>query len=109
MLQLMLPLYVLNRVTVLFLRGVVRPLIQTKFFRFIQKIIKNNNIDTNCVQFIENKNKKIVDFLLSKMSKYIDVIVPRGGKVLVAKVQKFSNVHVIGHFEGICHIYLDQR
>tara|TARA_B100001063_G_C16672626_1_gene507232 strand:- start:435 stop:1112 length:678 start_codon:yes stop_codon:yes gene_type:complete len=42
------------------------------------------------------------------MSAYIDVIVPRGGKGLVAKVQKFSNVHVIGHLEGLCHIYLDK-
>jgi glutamate-5-semialdehyde dehydrogenase len=73
-----------------------------------RKSLKKNKIDINCVQFIENKNKKIVDFLLSKMNKYIDVIVPRGGKGLVAKVQKFSNVHVIGHLEGICHIYLDQ-
>ena len=42
------------------------------------------------------------------MSKYIDVIVPRGGKGLVAKVQKYSNVHVIGHLEGLCHIYVDE-
>ena len=42
------------------------------------------------------------------MSEYIDVIVPRGGKGLVSKVQKFSNVHVIGHLEGLCHIYLDK-
>ena len=42
------------------------------------------------------------------MSAYIDVIVPRGGKGLVAKVQKFSNVHVIGHLEGLCHIYIDK-
>ena len=46
--------------------------------------------------------------MLSKMSKYIDVIVPRGGKGLVAKVQKFSNIHVIGHLEGICHIFVDK-
>ena len=40
------------------------------------------------------------------MSAYIDVIVPRGGKGLVAKVQKFSNVHVIGHLEGfVSYIY----
>ena len=42
------------------------------------------------------------------MSKYVDVIVPRGGKSLVAKVQKYSNIHVIGHLEGLCHIYLDK-
>ena len=70
--------------------------------------LKNNDINKNCVQFIENKNRKIVDGMLSKMTDYIDVIVPRGGKGLVAKVQKFSNVHVIGHLEGICHIYLDK-
>ena len=73
-----------------------------------REVLKKNNINKNCVQFIENKNRKIVDGLLSKMSKYIDVIVPRGGKGLVSKVQKFSNVHVIGHLEGLCHIYLDK-
>ncbi len=73
-----------------------------------RNVLKTNNINKNCVQFIESKNRKIVDNLLSKMSKYIDVIVPRGGRGLVTKVQKFSNVHVIGHLEGICHIYLDK-
>ena len=73
-----------------------------------REILHKNNINKNCVQFIDRKNRKIVDNLLSKMSKYIDVIVPRGGKNLVAKVQKFSNVHVIGHLEGLCHIYLDK-
>ena len=74
-----------------------------------RKSLKKNKIDENCLQFIENKSRKIVNFLLSKMSKYIDVIVPRGGKNLVAKVQKYSNIHVIGHLEGICHIYLDKE
>ena len=43
------------------------------------------------------------------MNSYIDVIVPRGGKGLVAKVQKYSKIHVIGHLEGLCHIYLDKE
>ena len=73
-----------------------------------RKSLKKNGIDQNALQLIESKNRKVVDFLLSKMSNYIDVIVPRGGKGLVAKVQKFSNVHVIGHLEGLCHIYLDK-
>ena len=71
--------------------------------------LAKNNINKNCVQFIEKKDRKIVDSLLSKMNKYIDVIVPRGGKGLVAKVQKLSNVHVIGHLEGLCHIYVDKN
>ena len=73
-----------------------------------REVLKKNKINKNCVQFIEKKNRQIVNNLLSKMSTYIDVIVPRGGKGLVAKVQKFSNVHVIGHLEGLCHIYLDK-
>ena len=70
--------------------------------------LNKNNINKNCVQFIDKRDRKIVDLLLSKMNKYIDVIVPRGGKGLVAKVQKLSNVHVIGHLEGLCHIYVDK-
>ena len=73
-----------------------------------RKSLSNNNVDKNCVQFIENKNRKIVDKLLSGMSEYIDVVVPRGGKGLVKKVQKYSKVPVIGHLEGLCHIYVDK-
>ena len=69
--------------------------------------LKKNNIDQNCVQFIEDKNRNVVNYLLSNMSKYIDVVVPRGGKELVKKVQQLSKIHVIGHLEGLCHIYVD--
>ena len=69
--------------------------------------LKKNNIDQNCVQFIEDKNRNIVNYLLSNMSRYIDVIVPRGGKQLVKKVQQLSRIHVIGHLEGLCHIYVN--
>tara|TARA_X000000368_G_scaffold405779_1_gene383293 strand:- start:1258 stop:2499 length:1242 start_codon:yes stop_codon:yes gene_type:complete len=71
--------------------------------------LTKNRIDKNCVQFIEKKDRKIVDAMLSKMNNYIDVIVPRGGKGLVEKVQKYSNIHVIGHLEGLCHIYVDKH
>jgi len=66
-----------------------------------------NKIDKNCVQFIDDTNRDIVNYLLSSMSAYIDVIVPRGGKELVKKVQQLSRIHVIGHLEGLCHIYVD--
>ena len=46
--------------------------------------------------------------MLSKMSNYIDVIIPRGGKNLVKKVQNLSSVPVIGHLEGMCHTYIDK-
>ena len=79
--------------------------ILSKLFR---DSLKKNNIDENFVQFIDNKNRKVVDFLLTKMSKYIDVIIPRGGKQLVKKVQTFSNLPIIGHLEGICHTFVDK-
>ena len=50
----------------------------------------------------------MVDVMLSKMKKYIDVIIPRGGKNLVRKVQELSKVPIIGHLEGICHTYVDK-
>ncbi len=73
-----------------------------------REVLQKNNINKDCIQFIDKRDRKIVDSLLSKMSNYIDVIVPRGGKGLVSKVQKFSNIHVIGHLEGLCHIYVDK-
>ena len=79
--------------------------ILVKLFR---KSLKKNKVDENYVQFIDTKNRKAVDFMLSKMKNYIDIIIPRGGKNLVKKVQKLSNVTVIGHLEGICHTYVDK-
>jgi len=70
--------------------------------------LKKNNINMNYVQFVNNKDRKLVDFMLSKMNKFIDVIIPRGGKNLVKKVQDLSSVPVIGHLEGICHTYIDK-
>ena len=72
-----------------------------------KKALKKNNIDENYVQFIDHKNRKVVDYLLTMMVKYIDVIIPRGGKSLNKKIQDFSKVPVIGHLEGICHTYID--
>ena len=70
--------------------------------------LARNNIDKNSVQFIKNKKREIVNKLLSNMANYIDVIVPRGGKSLVEKVKKYSKVPIIGHLEGLCHIYIDK-
>jgi len=72
-----------------------------------RRSLKKNKIDQNYIQFIDKKNRKVVDIILSKMSNYIDVVIPRGGKKLVKKVQKISKVPIIGHLEGICHTYVD--
>ena len=73
-----------------------------------RKSLKKNKIDNNFVQFINFKQRKIVDIMLSKMKSYIDVIIPRGGKNLVKRVQAFSKVPIIGHLEGLCHTYIDK-
>ena len=91
------------------LRGGSEAINSNKILAYLfREALQKNKVNKNCVQFIENKSRKIVDNLLSKMSNYIDVIVPRGGKGLISKVQKFSNVHVIGHLEGLCHIFIDK-
>tara|TARA_B100000767_G_scaffold108451_1_gene103913 strand:+ start:159 stop:1409 length:1251 start_codon:yes stop_codon:yes gene_type:complete len=79
------------------------------FTNLFRKALKKNRIDENYVQFIDYKNRKVVDYLLTKMIKYIDVIIPRGGKSLVKKVQDLSKIPVIGHLEGICHTYIDKN
>ncbi len=79
-------------------------MILVKLFR---QSLKINKINENYVQIVKNKNRKSVDYMLSKMEKFIDVIIPRGGKNLVKKVQNLSSVPIIGHLEGICHTYID--
>ena len=73
-----------------------------------RKSLRENKVDENFIQFIDSKDRKIVDYMLSKMKDYIDVIIPRGGKSLVKRVQEFSTVPIIGHLEGLCHTYVDK-
>ena len=79
--------------------------ILAKLFR---KALRKNNVNENYIQFVDSKDRKMVDIMLSKMKKYIDVIVPRGGKNLVKRVQEFSVVPIIGHLEGLCHTFVDK-
>jgi len=76
--------------------------------KLFRDALKKNNIDQNYVQIVKNKNRRSVDYMLSKMEKFIDIIIPRGGKNLVKKVQELSSVPIIGHLEGICHTYIDK-
>ena len=77
--------------------------------KLFRKALKKNEVDENFIQFIDSKKRKLVDIMLSKMKKYIDVIIPRGGKNLVKKVLDLSKVPIIGHLEGLCHTYIDKN
>ena len=60
------------------------------------------------IQLVPTTDRAAVGYLLSSMADFIDVVVPRGGKSLVARVQQEARVPVIGHLEGVCHVYVDR-
>jgi glutamate-5-semialdehyde dehydrogenase len=61
-----------------------------------------------CIQLVPTASRDAVGYMLAGMGEYLDVIVPRGGKTLVARVRQEARVPVIGHLEGNCHVYIDR-
>ncbi|HVC29661.1 MAG TPA: glutamate-5-semialdehyde dehydrogenase [Steroidobacteraceae bacterium] len=65
-------------------------------------------LPAECIQLVPTTDRAAVGYMLAGMTEYLDVIVPRGGKSLVARVQQEARVPVIGHLEGNCHVYVDR-
>jgi glutamate-5-semialdehyde dehydrogenase len=65
-------------------------------------------LPAECIQLVGTTDRAAVGYMLAGMTEYIDVIVPRGGKSLVERVQREARVPVIGHLEGNCHVYIDR-
>jgi glutamate-5-semialdehyde dehydrogenase len=63
-------------------------------------------VDQDAVQMVPTTDRAAVGYLLSSMADWVDVVVPRGGKNLIKRVQEEARVPVIGHLEGICHVYV---
>jgi glutamate-5-semialdehyde dehydrogenase len=61
-----------------------------------------------CIQLVPTVDRSAVGHMLADMTDSIDVIVPRGGKELIARVRDEARVPVIGHLEGVCHVYVDR-
>jgi glutamate-5-semialdehyde dehydrogenase len=61
-----------------------------------------------CIQIVPTTDRAAVGYMLAGMADYIDVIVPRGGKGLIERVQREARVPVIGHLDGNCHVYIDK-
>ena len=78
----------------------------------IYNSLKNGLIKTglpeHSIQIIPTTDRSAVGYLLSGLNDSIDVVVPRGGKSLVERVQNEAKVPVFGHLEGICHVYIDK-
>ena len=80
----------------------------TALVNSMRNAFKLNSFNENIIQYIETTDRAAVDFMLAEMTDFIDVIVPRGGKGLVKKVQDTAKIPVIGHLDGICHVYVDK-
>ncbi len=61
-----------------------------------------------CIQLVPTTDRAAVGYMLAGMTEYLDVIVPRGGRSLVERVQREARTPVIGHLEGNCHVYVDR-
>ncbi len=70
--------------------------------------LRGAGLPAECIQLVPTTDRAAVGYMLSGMTDSIDVIVPRGGKSLVARVQQEARVPVIGHLEGNCHVYIDR-
>ena len=74
----------------------------------LQKALKISGLPKGCIQIVPSESREAATMMLEGLNGSIDVIVPRGGKSLVAEVEKSAKVPVFGHLEGICHIYVDE-
>ncbi len=70
--------------------------------------LKAAGLPAAAIQLVPTADRAAVGEMLSGMRAFIDVLVPRGGKSLVARVQAEARVPVIGHLEGNCHVYVDR-
>lgn len=73
----------------------------------MQTGLKAANLPIGAIQMVNTTDRAAVGHMLTGLNGNIDVIVPRGGKSLVARVQQEARVPVFSHLEGICHIYID--
>ena len=69
--------------------------------------LRDAGLPEAAIQLVPTQDREAVGYMLKGMTDYIDVIVPRGGKGLIARVQQDARVPVIGHLEGNCHVYVD--
>ena len=75
----------------------------------LQKALVLAGLPEECIQIVPSESREAATSMLEGLNGSIDVIVPRGGKSLVAEVERSAKVPVFGHLEGICHIYVDEN
>ncbi|MDH4273703.1 MAG: glutamate-5-semialdehyde dehydrogenase, partial [Gammaproteobacteria bacterium] len=70
--------------------------------------LKKAGLPEDAVQVLETTDRAAVGELV-RMKDYVDVIIPRGGKGLIARISEEARVPVIKHLDGVCHVYIDDR
>ena len=75
----------------------------------LQDALKESELPKESIQIVPTESREAATKMLEGLNGSIDVIVPRGGKSLVAEVEKSAKIPVFGHLEGICHIYVDEH
>jgi glutamate-5-semialdehyde dehydrogenase len=70
--------------------------------------LREAGLPETAIQLVPTTDRAAVGYMLAGMTDYLDVVVPRGGKSLVKRVQEEARVPVIGHLEGNCHVYVDR-
>jgi glutamate-5-semialdehyde dehydrogenase len=73
----------------------------------LEEGLESAALPRSCIQLVPTADRAAVGHMLADMDS-IDVIVPRGGKSLIARVRQEARVPVIGHLEGVCHVYVDR-
>jgi glutamate-5-semialdehyde dehydrogenase len=68
---------------------------------------RDAGIPEDAVQVVSSADRSAVR-AMAEMAEFIDLIIPRGGKQLIQTVSAFARMPVIKHFDGICHVYVDQ-
>jgi len=79
----------------------------TALVAIVQKGLAQVGLPAESVQFVATTDREAVGYLVT-LTDYIDVIVPRGGKGLIARLQSESRVPLIKHLDGNCHVYVDK-
>ena len=78
-------------------------------YESIKEGLNKTSLDSNSIQLVPTKDRDAVGLMLEGLNSNIDIIVPRGGKSLVSRVQTEAKIPVFGHLEGICHVYVNEE
>ena len=78
-------------------------------YESVKEGLNKTSLDSNSIQLVPTKDRDAVGLMLKGLNSNIDIIVPRGGKSLVSRVQTEAKIPVFGHLEGICHVYVNEK